>query len=208
MLIRLFKFIKDYALAEWQLRKHNIKSTVIVFGSARQICGQGVHLGELITRCLSRPTNYTEFVVATGGGPGEMAEANFGAKMENGKSIGFNINLPNEQKPNEYISPGLSLNFKYFSMRKFHGLARAKAVVLLPGGYGTLDELFETLTLLQTNKMERIPVILIGEGYWENVINWNILVAEGMIDEGDLDLFTIVEEADDAVNIIKEHYKL
>ena len=136
--------------------------------------------------------------VITGGGPGVMEAANRGAAEAGGKSIGLNIALPFEQQPNQYISEGLCFQFHYFAMRKMHFLKRARALVACPGGFGTLDELFETLTLIQTRKIKPVPVLLLGSEYWNRLIDFDFLVDEGAIDKADLELFEIVDSADQA----------
>ena len=143
-----------------------------------------------------------EYVVVTGGGPGIMEAANRGAADVSAKSVGLNISLPHEQKPNLYITPNLCFQFRYFALRKMHFLLRAKALVAFPGGFGTLDELFETLTLLQTGKVEGVTVVLVGRGFWEQLINWSFLVQSGLIDQHDLRLFHFAETAQEALNII------
>ncbi len=148
-----------------------------------------------------------EFVVVTGGGPGIMEAANRGALDVGAKSIGFNITLPLEQEPNAYVSPELCFQFHYFAIRKMHFLLRAKALVAFPGGYGTMDELFEGLTLIQTKKILDLPVILFGEEYWSKVIDFQHLVDEGSIDENDLKLFIYADKAKDAWDHIKFHYQ-
>jgi uncharacterized protein (TIGR00730 family) len=147
-----------------------------------------------------------DFVIATGGGPGIMEAANRGAFDVGCKSVGLNIFLPHEQVPNPYITPGLCFQFHYFGIRKMHFLIRAKALVAFPGGYGTLDELFETLTLIQTRKMPRVPVILFGRGYWEKLVNWQLFVDEGTIDPEDVELFSYAETAAEAWETIVGYY--
>lgn len=149
-----------------------------------------------------------DYVVVTGGGPGIMEAANRGAYEVGAKSIGLNITLPMEQAPNAYISPELCFQFHYFAIRKMHFLMRAKALVAFPGGFGTFDELFETLTLIQTKKVDPVPIILFGQEYWERAIDFPFLVEEGVISEEDLDLFEYVESAEEAWNIISHYYKL
>lgn len=141
-------------------------------------------------------------VVITGGGPGIMEAANRGAAEAGAKTIGLNIVLPREQAPNPYITPEFSFQFHYFAIRKMHFLMRARALVAFPGGFGTLDELFETLTLIQTQKVGRIPVLLFGRSYWERIINFSALIEEGMISAQDLELFQFVETAEEACQII------
>jgi uncharacterized protein (TIGR00730 family) len=153
---------------------------------------------------ISSNTGKDMLVVITGGGPGIMEAANRGAHEAGIPSIGMNIVLPFEQAPNPYITPELTFQFHYFAVRKMHLLMRAKALVAFPGGYGTLDELFETLTLIQTQKVNAIPILLFGREFWERVINFNALVEEGTISPKDLDLFQFVETAEDAWNIISQ----
>ena len=149
---------------------------------------------------------FCDFVVVTGGGPGVMEAANRGAFDAGGKSLGFNIVLPHEQVPNAYVTPGLCLHFHYFAIRKMHFLLRARALVAFPGGFGTLDELFETLTLIQTKKMERVPIVLFGRAFWDRLIDWTFLVDEGVIAPHDLDLISYAETADEAWKEIVDFY--
>ncbi len=150
-----------------------------------------------------------EYVVVTGGGPGIMEAGNRGAADVGAKSIGLNIALPFEQAPNPYISPQLCFEFRYFAIRKMHFLNRAKALVVFPGGFGTMDELFETLTLIQTGKVTDVSVVLIGKAYWEDLINWGKFVEFGLISPEDLSLFHYAETAAEAWNIIvKEHQRV
>ena len=142
--------------------------------------------------------------VITGGGPGIMEAANRGAYDVGGKSIGLNIVLPREQLPNPYITPELCFSFHYFAIRKMHLLRRARALVFFPGGFGTLDEFFETLTLLQTKKIEPFPVLIFGREYWQKLINFELLVEEGMIDPEHLELFQYVDSVDEAWEIIRK----
>jgi uncharacterized protein (TIGR00730 family) len=147
-----------------------------------------------------------EYVVITGGGPGIMEAGNRGAADVGAKSIGLNIALPFEQTPNVYITPSLCFQFRYFALRKMHFLNRAKALVVFPGGFGTMDELFETLTLLQTGKIRDVSVVLIGKDYWEDLINWKKFVEYGLISPKDLSLFHFAETASEAWKIImREH---
>ncbi len=148
-----------------------------------------------------------DYVVVTGGGPGIMEAGNRGAYDVGAKSIGLNIKLPFEQAPNPYISPELCFNFRYFHIRKMHFLMRAKALVAFPGGYGTLDELFETLTLIQTLKVPRVPVILVGRAFWERIVNFPALADEGVISPEDLELIEFAEEADQIWACIKRFYQ-
>jgi uncharacterized protein (TIGR00730 family) len=148
---------------------------------------------------------HCDCVIVTGGGPGIMEAANRGAADVKAKSIGLNITLPHEQYPNPYITPRLSFQFRYFAIRKMHFLIRAKALVAFPGGFGTLDELFETLTLLQTGKTDKVLVVLVGRSFWEEVINWQLLVDCGLIAQTDLDLFHSAETAQEAWDLISRH---
>jgi uncharacterized protein (TIGR00730 family) len=143
-----------------------------------------------------------DYVVVTGGGPGIMEAANRGAADAGGKSIGLNIRLPHEQYPNPYITPALCFQFRYFALRKMHFLLRAKALVAFPGGFGTLDELFEVLTLLQTGKVSGVVVVLIGRSFWERLIDWQLLADEGFINVEDLGLFQYAETAQEAWELI------
>ena len=143
------------------------------------------------------------YVVTTGGGPGIMEAANRGAHDAKAKSIGLNIVLSYEQTPNPYITPDLSFQFHYFAIRKMHFLMRARALVVFPGGFGTMDELFETLTLVQTHKIEPIPILLFGKDFWQRIIDFDALVEEGTISPEDLDLFRYVETAEEAWKFLK-----
>jgi len=147
-----------------------------------------------------------DLVVITGGGPGIMEGANRGAHDAGGKSIGLNIVLPMEQSPNPYVTPELCFQFHYFAIRKMQFLMRARALVAFPGGFGTLDELFETLTLIQTKKVKPVPILLFGREYWQHIINFEALVDEGTIDPEDLDLFQYVETAQEAWSAIQTFY--
>jgi hypothetical protein len=145
-------------------------------------------------------------VVMTGGGPGVMEAANRGAHEAGAKTVGLNIDLPHEQYPNPYVTPELCFRFHYFALRKLHFLLRAKALVAFPGGLGTLDELFETLTLIQTRKIEPIPVVLVGREYWRRVFDIDFLFAEGVVDAEDLELFWYAEEAAEVWEGIQSWY--
>ncbi len=147
-----------------------------------------------------------DYVVITGGGPGIMEAANRGADDVKGKSIGLNITLPHEQRPNPYITPELCFQFRYFAIRKMHFLIRAKALVAFPGGFGTLDELFETLTLVQTGKAQSVVIVLVGRAFWERLVNWQMLIEEGLIGEEDLRLFHYAETAQEAWELVWRHH--
>lgn len=147
-----------------------------------------------------------DFVVVTGGGPGIMEAANRGAFEVGERSIGLNITLPHEQAPNPFITPELAFRFRYFALRKMHFLMRAKALVTFPGGYGTLDELFEVLTLVQTGKMPRLPIVLVGRAFWKRLVDFDYLVEEGFIDPQDAELFTSVDRAEEVIDLIQAFY--
>lgn len=163
------------------------------------------NLSKLITE-LSLKHDGKEFVVVTGGGPGIMEAANRGAADMGGKSIGLNIVLPFEQTPNPFITDKLCFQFHYFAIRKMHFLKRARALIACPGGFGTLDELLDALTLIQTGKIEAVPIILLGRHYWENVINFTFLLEQGAIAEADLELFDIVDTAEQAWEVLQEKF--
>ncbi len=202
------------------MTERNIRSTVVMFGGARirppedaataptptmaalsRYYVEARQFARLMTERSARSYGQ-ENVIVTGGGPGVMEAGNRGAAEAGGISIGLNIVLPHEQAPNEYVTPDLSFNFHYFAIRKMHFLMRAKAITVFPGGFGTLDELFESLTLIQTQRMRPIPFLLFGREFWENVINWQALVDAGTISASDLDLFRFVETAAEAVEAI------
>jgi uncharacterized protein (TIGR00730 family) len=148
----------------------------------------------------------SRLVIMTGGGPGIMEAANRGAYDVGAKSVGLNINLPHEQYPNPYITPDLCFRFHYFALRKMHFLQRAKALVAFPGGFGTIDELFEVLTLVQTRKIKPVPIVLVGEEYWRRAVNVEFLADEGSIDAEDRELFWFAETADEIWGSILEWY--
>ena len=152
-------------------------------------------LGRLVG-AVDTTGNDDRLVVMTGGGPGIMEAANRGAFEKGAETVGLNITLPHEQYPNPYITPELCFRFHYFALRKLHFLMRARALVAFPGGYGTLDELFETLTLVQTRKIAPLPVVLVGEDYWRRLVDFDFLVAEGTIDPEDTELFVFAETAE------------
>ncbi|HEY9038806.1 MAG TPA: LOG family protein [Roseovarius sp.] len=202
------------------LNERGINSTVVLFGGARipePSKKDGAHTETLaglskyydVAREFARLVTLRsmaaygrEFVIATGGGPGVMEAGSRGAADAGGASIGLNIVLPHEQAPNEYVTPGLCFNFHYFAIRKMHFLMRARAICVFPGGFGTLDETFEALTLIQTDRMKRMPFLLFGEEFWRRIINWEALADAGTISAEDLDLFQFVETAADAMAII------
>ncbi len=164
------------------------------------------HFAELVSTSCQHGDS-CDYVVVTGGGPGIMEAANRGAHACGAKSIGLNIRLPHEQVPNPYISPELCFQFHYFAMRKFHFILRAKALVVFPGGFGTLDELFDALTLRQTRRMQEIPIVIFGREYWQRVIDFEYLADEGTIDDADLDLFRYAETAEEAWGMIQGFHR-
>ena len=165
-------------------------------------------LAKMITEKSIIEDGKRQFVVCSGGGPSIMEAANRGASDAGGESIGLNIVLPHEQAPNSYVTPYLSLNFHYFALRKMHFLLRARAVAVFPGGFGTFDEFFELLTLIQTGKMKPIPILLFGKDFWSRVVNFEAIAEEGTISKKDLDLFKWCESADDAWAHIAQYYGL
>lgn len=203
---------------EMILDEQGIESTIVMFGGARipsdvsaaatpemAALVQFYHEAQRFAAQMTKralASGDTQGVICTGGGPGVMEAGNRGAAEAGGRSIGLNIVLPHEQAPNTYVTPELSFNFHYFAIRKMHFLTRAKAVCIFPGGFGTLDEMFECLTLIQTKRMARIPVILFGTAWWNTIINWQALAQAGVISPEDLTLFTIVDTAQEAIAAI------
>jgi len=229
--MRGVRFQLEYLKPELWLQERGINSTVVLFGGAR-IPAPGEDPGAAKTpiarenlmkssryyhearrfaqyaSLTSRALDHKDYVVVTGGGPGVMEAGNRGADDVGAPSIGFNIVLPHEQAPNIYVSPEFCFNFHYFATRKIHFLLRARAVAIFPGGFGTMDEFFETLTLIQTGRMERIPLLLFGGKFWGRVINLEALAEEGTISPEDIDLFHIVDSAEDGWEIIRKRYNL
>ena len=164
--------------------------------------------GHLIAQYSANKHNPNKLFICTGGGPGIMEAANRGASEAGGISVGLNIALPHEQTPNPYITPALSFKFHYFALRKMHFMMRAKALVAFPGGFGTMDELFETLTLVQCKKAKPVPIVLFGSDYWKKVFHPEMMLEEGMIAEEDLQLFRYVDTVDDAWEVIRAFYAL
>lgn len=205
---------------ELLMNEAGINSTIVLFGGARVPDPQ--HKDKARTQTLAELSHFyeearafarimterslaaggTDNVIVTGGGPGVMEAGNRGAYEAGGQSIGLNIVLPFEQAPNAYVTPDLAFNFHYFAIRKMHFLMRAQAICVFPGGFGTLDELFESLTLIQTGRMERVPFLLFGRAFWERIINWEALADAGTISDDDLSLFRFVETAQEAADII------
>jgi len=162
--------------------------------------------GRMVTAASAENGGY-EFVVTTGGGPGVMEAGNRGAADMGGMSIGLNITLPHEQLPNPYITPGLCFQFRYFALRKMHFLRLARALVAFPGGYGTLDEIFDTLCLIQTGKMPRVPIVLVGEGFWRGALNLEFLAEEGVISDDDAELVSYAETAAEIRDVVESWYE-
>ena len=204
---------------EMLMTEYGIESTVVLFGGARipspdkkdtartktladlsKFYDEARTFARLITeRSMASASGGKENVIVTGGGPGVMEAGNRGAEDAGGVSIGLNIVLPHEQAPNEYVTPDLAFNFHYFAIRKMHFLMRAAAIAVFPGGFGTLDEMFETLTLIQTGRMKPVPFLLFGSKFWKEIINWDALSEAGTISASDLDLFQFVDSAEEAL---------
>ena len=207
--MRGVRFLLEFAKADEALRAQGIRSTIVAFGSARVREGgpgrqdywmqEARRFGRLASGRggALTATSARDNVIATGGGPGLMEAVNRGARDVGAPSIGFNISLPREQVPNPYCTPELTFQFHYFAMRKMHLAMRARALVVFPGGFGTLDELFELLTLRQTQKSPPIPVVLFDEAYWRSVIKFEALAAQNMIEPADLGLFAFAEDAEE-----------
>ena len=217
--------------AEMVLTDRGINSTVVLFGGARipepgsdawaaknetqrknleNISNYYDEARKFARICseYSAKTYYKELVVVTGGGPGVMEAGNRGANDVGAPSIGLNIVLPHEQAPNPYITPDLCFNFHYFATRKMHFLIRAKAIAVFPGGFGTMDEMFETLTLIQTERMERVPFLVFGTEFWRKVMDLNALADLGTISPEDLDLINFVDTAEEAWDVITQFYDM
>ena len=207
--MRGVRFLLEFAKADEILSNAGVRSTLVVFGSARvretgpareaNWYAQARRFARLASErggALNGHALERDNVIATGGGPGIMEAANRGAADCGAISVGFNITLPKEQRPNTWSTAELSFRFHYFAMRKMHLAMRANALVVFPGGFGTMDELFEILTLRQTDKAPRIPIVLFDREYWQSVIDFDYLVEAGMIDRADLDLFGFAEDAE------------
>ncbi|MBN8997754.1 MAG: LOG family protein [Rhizobiales bacterium] len=232
--MRGVRFLLEYAKPEEVLREKRIRSTIVVFGSARILPGgsadpdvataplppeaepvpgarsarwysEARRFARIVSErggALTPADGYRDNVIATGGGPGIMEAANRGAADVGAPSIGFNIQLPHEQGPNAYSTPDLTFQFHYFAMRKMHFAMRAAGLVAFPGGFGTLDELFEVLALVQTGKMRRVPIVCFDSHYWKEVINMQALIGAGMISEFDPGLLDFADDAEEAWNIL------
>src|ERR1700690_995486 len=211
---RALRILSEFLEPFSHFRREKVRDTVVFFGSARiredgplAEYYQGARtLARMLTEWADQFTNSTyRFVVCSGGGPGIMEAANRGAHDAKGKTVGLNIGLPFEQFPNPYITPELSFEFHYFFMRKFWFAYLSKALVVFPGGFGTLDEMMEILTLTQTQKLsKKVTVVLYGSKYWKEIINFDALVKHGMIAAADLDLFQFADDTDAALEILKE----
>jgi len=234
--LRPVRFQLELLKAELLLAEAGIESTFVFYGSARiptpteceELLAEAktpeahaiaerlvaksryYDVARALARLASAPGDdgVRAFTVCSGGGPSIMEAANRGAHDVGAPSVGLNIVLPQEQVPNPYVTPGLSFQFHYFALRKMHFLLRAKAVAVFPGGFGTFDELFELLTLVQTGKVAPLPILLYGAEFWGRVVNFDALVAEGTIAAADLDLFHMVETADEGWAIVSRFYAL
>lgn len=236
--LRPVRFQLELLKPELLLDEASIGSTLVIYGSARipepsqadalidaaktpeeklvaqrlkdksKYYDEARKLARLASECEQAEDGKRQFVVCSGGGPSIMEAANRGADDVGKESVGLNIVLPHEQAPNSYVTPHLSFQFHYFALRKMHFLLRARAVAVFPGGFGTLDEFFELLTLIQTGKMEPIPILLYGKDFWNRVINFEALAEEGTISRSNLDLFTMVETAEEGWAIIRDYYEL
>ena len=228
---RGIRFQLEYLKTEYRLREQGINSTVVLFGGARipepgkpawaaknelqktnlelasRYYDEARRFAQLVS-LTSKSLGFKDYVVVTGGGPGVMEAGNRGAADVGAPSIGLNIVLPHEQAPNHYVTPSLSFNFHYFATRKIHFLLRAKAVAVFPGGFGTLDEFFETLTLIQTGRMDRVPLLLFGAEFWGKVINFQALAEAGTIAPNDPELFNVVDTAEEGWEVIRRFYDL
>jgi len=211
---RALRVLSEFLEPLAHFRREKVRDTVVFFGSARIREGEGElaryydearALARLLTEWSGQYTNSTyRFVVCSGGGPGIMEAANRGASDAGGKTVGLNIGLPFEQFPNPYITPELSFEFHYFFMRKFWFAYLAKALVVFPGGFGTLDEMMEILTLTQTQKLaKKMTVVLYGSAYWKEIINFEALVKYGMISPEDLNLFQFADDPAAAFQLLK-----
>ncbi|KUO54997.1 MAG: lysine decarboxylase [Sphingomonadales bacterium BRH_c3] len=235
--LRPVRFQLELLKPEMLLEEAGVGSTLVMYGSARipspeeadRLVEEADEVRKPIAQKLADKAKYyteayklarqvselaiiengkRQFVICSGGGPSIMEAANRGASEAGAESIGLNISLPHEQYPNTYVTPSLSFQFHYFALRKMHFLLRARAVAVFPGGFGTLDEFLELLTLIQTGKMKPIPVLLFGKEFWSRVINFDALVEEGTVNRDDLDLFHWCESADEAWCHISEFYDL
>jgi uncharacterized protein (TIGR00730 family) len=234
--LRPVRFQLELLKPELMLDEANIESTFVFYGSARipepdradalietaatdyqrvvaerlkakaHYYEEARRLARIVSRVGPTDEGKRQFVVCSGGGPSIMEAANRGACDEGQESIGLNIVLRHEQMPNPFVTPSLSFQFHYFALRKMHFLLRARAVAVFPGGYGTFDEMFELLTLIQTGKVKPLPIVLFGREFWERVVNWEALAEEGVINIDDLDLFKFVESAEEAWDHVQTYW--
>jgi uncharacterized protein (TIGR00730 family) len=227
--LRPVRFQLELLKPELLLDEAKISSTFVMYGSARipepgvkstnadpaiaarleanaQYYDEARKLARIASQIPRDEDGQRHFVVCSGGGPSIMEAANRGATDVGAESIGLNIVLPHEQAPNSYVTPSLSFQFHYFALRKMHFLLRARAVAVFPGGFGTFDETFELLTLIQTGKIEPMPVLMFGKAFWNRVVNFEALVEEGVISPHDLKLFTFVETAEEAWDCVRQYY--
>jgi uncharacterized protein (TIGR00730 family) len=213
---RPIRIVSEYLAPMRAFSNADVSATIVFFGSARARAGgvlgryveEATELARLVPE-WGRTAEGECLVVCSGGGPGIMEAANRGAALAGGRSVGLNIGLPHEQRPNPYITPGLCFEFHYFFMRKLWFAHLARALVAFPGGFGTFDELFEILTLAQTQKLDRpLPVLLYGSDYWREVVNFEALVRHGVIDREDLALFEFVDDPATALERLKQRVTL
>jgi uncharacterized protein (TIGR00730 family) len=209
---RPLRILAEYLEPLRRFRQQRIHDTVVFFGSARigsdgplgRYYDEARELARLLTLWSATLPGDERFVVCSGGGGGIMEAANRGATEAGGRTIGLNIGLPHEQRPNRYLTPDLSLEFHYFFMRKLWFSHLARALVVFPGGFGTLDEMFELLTLTQTGKLERdIPILLYGSSYWQEIVNFPAMVRHGVIDEADTRLFSFADDPNTALSLLQ-----
>jgi len=214
---RPIRIVSEYLAPLRTFCATGVTATVVFFGSSRARSGgvlsryvdEATELARLVTEWSRTLPGGERFLVCSGGGPGIMEAANRGAQLGGGRSVGLNIGLPEEQRPNPFITPQLSFEFHYFFMRKLWFAHLAHALVAFPGGFGTLDELFEILTLAQTRKLDRsIPVLLYGSAYWKEVINFDALVRHGTIAAEDLELFSFVDDPPTALALLKQRIEI
>ena len=229
---RTIRILAEYYEPQARFKKYNINNTIVFFGSARSVnleearlkddkdhssnafrqklagyYEDAVSLSKKLTEWATDPaTKMQKYYICSGGGPGMMEAANKGAHLAGGKSIGLNVSLPMEQYPNPYISDELNFEFHYFFIRKFWFIYLAKALVIFPGGFGTMDELMEVLTLIQTHKLEKkLAVVIYGTEFWNEVINFDALVRWGTIKQSDLDLFHFSDDVQDAFDYLTKN---
>ncbi|WP_310563964.1 TIGR00730 family Rossman fold protein [Hydrogenophaga sp.] len=206
--------VREPAEAQEQLELAEASGDARAIGKARTLLrnahfyDQAREFARIVARYSARCPQADQLFICTGGGPGIMEAANRGAHDEGALNVGLNISLPHEQSGNRFISPELSFKFHYFALRKMHFMMRAKALVAFPGGFGTLDELFEVITLVQCKKAKPVPIVLFGSDYWKRLIHFDVLVEEGMISPEDLQLFKLVDDPQDAWDHIVQFYDL